>query len=141
MTIEQKNKRDWLERGYYAEQKLHALYEKCKRDRERAECVTQRYDTVVGGKSDTLRNGTQELLNVLTDSIEEYEKYAEKYASIRREISSAINALCDPVLEAILIHRHVEYIPMERIAEIMNYSGRTINRKYKEGLDKLSINL
>ena len=140
MTDEQIAKRNWLNRPYYAEKKLNALYDKCKRDRERAERVSQVYGGIDKGKSDNRENGTQKLMDVLTDSIEEYEKYAEEYVEIRREAEKAIATLDDAELEAIFIHRHLNYAKVDKIAEIMHYSSRTILDKYKKGLEKFAPN-
>lgn len=141
MTDEQKAKRDWLNRPYYAEKKLNALYDKCKRDRERAERVSQVYGGIDKGKSDNRENGTQKLMDVLTDSIEEYDKYSEEFAVARREVESAIETLNDDELEAIFIHRHLNYENVDKIANIMHYSYKTIKRKYLEGLNKMSPNV
>lgn len=140
MTDEQKAKRDWLNRAFCAEKKLNALYDKCKRDKARAERVTQVYGGIDKGKSDTRENGTQKLIDVLTDSIEEYDKYAEEFATIRREVEAVINTF-DPVTYSIFYYRHLRYLSLERIAEEMHYNEKTIRRKYIEGLDKMSANV
>lgn len=140
MTEEQIIKRNWLNRAFCAEKKLNALYDKCKRDRERAERVSQVYGGVDKGKSDSKQNGTQKLLDALADSIEEYSRYASEYAEIRREVENAIRTLNDAELEAIFIHRHLNYAKVDRIAEIMHYSNRTIIDKYKKGLEKFAPN-
>lgn len=140
MTDEQIAMRSWLNRAFYAEKKLTALTDKCKRDRERAERVTQMYGGIDKGKSDSHENGTQKLMDALMDSIEECDKYAKEYASIRREIETEISTLTEPVTEAIFIHRHINYLSMEGIAEVMHYDRATIQRKYKDGLKKLLHN-
>lgn len=140
MTEKQINKRNWLNRAFCAEKKLNALYDKCKRDRERAERVSQVYGGVGKGKSDSKQNGTQKLLDALADSIEEYSRYASEYAEIRREVENAIRTLNDAELEAIFIHRHLNYAKVDKIAEIMHYSNRTIIDKYKKGLEKFAPN-
>ena len=137
MTDEQIEKRNWLNRAYYAEKKLTALQDKCKCDKERAERVSQVYGGVDKGKSDSRENGTQKLLDALMDSIEECDRYAEVYASIRREIETEIATLNEPVTEAIFIHRHINYLSMEEIAEVMHYERSAIQRKYKDGLKKM----
>lgn len=141
MTEEQIAKRKWLNKVFYAEKKLTALEDKYKRDKARAERVTQMYGGIDKGKSDSRENGTQKLMDTLMDSREEYDKYAEEFAVARREVESAIETLDDDELEAIFIHRHLNYENVDKIAEIMHYSTRTVKRKYLEGLEKMSPNV
>lgn len=136
MTDEQIEKRKWLNRAFYAEKKLKALMHKYKCDKARAERVTAVYGGVDKGKSDSRQNGTEMLLALLADSKKEYDDYEQEYMSIRREIESKIKTL-DPVTYSIFSYRYLDYLPMEKIAEEMDYSVESIYKKHKRGLEKL----
>lgn len=141
MTEEQKKKRDWLNRAFYAEKKLNALLYKRERDKELARRVTAVYGGNDKGRTDSRENVTEMALIKLLGSDEEYSDYLKEYLSLRREIEAAISTLHEPITEAILIQRHINFMSMEKIAERMHYSTRQINRKYIDGLEKMSLNV
>ena len=140
MTPEQETKREWLNRAFYAEKKLNALLHKRECDRQRARRITAAIDGNDKGKSDSCSNSTAEALFKLLGSDEEYSSYLKEYLDIRHEIETAIHTLEDPELEAIFIHRYLDYMKIEEIAEKMNYCDRSIKIKHKEGLKKISLN-
>ena len=139
MTTEQTIKRDWLNRAFLAEKKLHALEIQCELDRERAEHITVIYDKVVGGKSSYRENHYENKLIRMLNSKEKYNKYLQEYLDMRCEIEDAIHTIDNPIIESIMVYRHLGYMSIEHIAEAMNYSDRSIKRKYLEGLDKIDI--
>ena len=141
MTDEQIVKRDWLNRAFLAEKKLHALEIQCNLDRERAEHITVIYDKVVRGKSSYRENHYENKLIRMLNSEEKYNKYLQEYLDMRCEIEDAIHTIHSHIHESILIYRHLGYMSIEHIAEAMNYSDRSIKRKYAEGLDKISLDI
>ena len=141
MTDEQTTKRDWLNRAYFAEKKLSALLYKRERDKERAEHITTVYGSIDKGRSSSYENRFENDIIRLLGSDEEYNEYLQEYMNIREEIQTAINNIHEPVTEAILIQRHLNFMSIEQIAETLNYSDRSIKRKYLEGLEKLSPNV
>lgn len=141
MTSQQRKIIAWLNRAYYAEKKLRALESLRESDRERAQRITAVYGGNNKGKSDS-RSNTQEIaLITLACSIEKYDRFLAEYNTMRREIESAIDSLHDHELEAIFIYRYLEYRTMSDIAERMHYDERTIKRKHKAGIEKLSPNV
>lgn len=141
MTVEHLEKIAWLNRAFYAEKKVKALESLRKRDRERTQQITASYGCNDKGKSDGRKNGVEEALMMLAESDEKYDNALRDYTVLRREIESAIEELHDNELESIFVYRYLEYKTMEEIAECMNYNERTILRKHKTGIEKLSPNV
>ena len=141
MTIEHLEKIAWLNRAFYAEKKVKALESIRKRDRERTQQITANYEGNDKGKSDGRKNGVEEALMMLAESNEKYDNALHDYSVLRREIESAIENLHDDELETIFMYRYLDYKTMEQIAELMNYNERTIIRKHKAGIEKLSPNV
>lgn len=141
MTIEHLEKIAWLNRAFYAEKKVKALESIRKRDRERTQRITANYEGKDKGRSDGRINGVEEALIMLAESDEKYESALHDYTVLRREIQSAIESLHDDELETIFMYRYLDYKTMEQIAELMNYSERTIRRKHFKGVEKLSGNV
>lgn len=141
MTIEHLEKIAWLNRAFYAEKKVKALESIRKRDRERTQQITANYEGKDKGKSDGRKNGVEEALMMLAESDEKYDNALHDYSLLRREIETAIESLHDDELETIFMYRYLDYKSMEQIAELMNYNSRTIIRKHKAGIEKLSPNV
>ena len=60
---------------------------------------------------------------------------------IREQITQAIEAVEDYDLQTILIRHYLAYETFETIAEKMHYEKRTIQRKHKAALEKMSLNV
>lgn len=140
MTIEHLEKIAWLNRAFYAEKKVKALESIRRRDRERTQQITASYEDNDKGKSDGRKNGVEEALMVLVESDEKYDNALHDYSVLRREIETAIESLHDDELETIFMYRYLDYKTMEQIAELMNYSKISIQRKHKKGIEKLIPN-
>lgn len=140
MTIEHLEKIAWLNRAFYAEKKVKALESIRKRDRERTQQITANYEGNDKGKSDGRKNGVEEALMMLAESNEKYDNALHDYSVLRREIESAIENLHDDELETIFMYRYLDYKTMEQIAELMNYSKISIQRKHKKGIEKMIPN-
>lgn len=67
---------------------------------------------------------------------EEYEKLLD----IRAKIDKCISSVTDPELRAILTMRYLGHTNTFVIAERLNYSRNSINRKHKAALDKIIEN-
>lgn len=140
MTDEQYAKVRWLYRAKNAEKKLNALYHKRECDRERAKRLARALEGAGTGRSDSRSNVTEESIFKLLGSGEEYEKYFSFYLSVRREIEDVIKTLEDPFDEAIFIHRYLDYMTVENIAEKMSCDLSTIKRRHKKCLEKMHPN-
>lgn len=131
----------WLKRAFYAEKKLKALEHLRESDRERAERITSVLGGNVKGKSDTRQNTVENSLIRLACSEEKYERFLDRYVSIREEVEKKISDLHNDELEALFIYRYLDYMTIEKIAEEMHYDERTVRRKHKDGLEKMSANV
>ena len=140
MTIEHLEKIAWLNRAFYAEKKVKALESIRKRDRERTQQISANYEGNDKGKSDGRKNGVEEALMMLAESDEKYDNALHHYSMLRREIETAIESLPDDELETIFMYLYLDYKTMEQIAELMNYSKISIQRKHKKGIEKLIPN-
>lgn len=141
MTKEQKEKIKWLNRAFRAEKKLGALYYHKERDKGRAVHITAAYGGNIKGKSDSRENAVEKAFITFSGSTEKYDRFLDNYISIRGEIEKSIESLHDDEIEAIFTYRYLDYLTMEKIAEKMHYDKRTIIRKHKEGIEKLSPNV
>lgn len=139
MTLEQMETSAWLNRAFYKDKKVRALRSLLERDRARAQGLTVNYGGVDKGRSDSRENGVEAAMQICAQTEKEYDASLCEYEAIRREVKAVINGLHDDVLEALLTYRYLEGLPMEEIAERMHYDSRTILRKHKIGLDKLSL--
>lgn len=138
MTLEQMETSAWLNRAFYKEKKVRALRSLLERDRARAQGLSVNYEGIDKGHSDGRENGVEAALQICAETSEAYDKALCEYDTIRREVSQIINGMHDDELEAIFIYRYLDGMSMEEIAERMHYDSRTILRKHKIGLDKLS---
>jgi DNA-directed RNA polymerase specialized sigma24 family protein len=141
MTEQQNELIKWLNRAFYAEKKLKALEHLRESDRERAERITSVLGSNIKGKSDTRQNNAENSLIRLACSEEKYERFLDRYISLREEVEKKISDLHNDELEALFIYRYLDYMTMEKIAEEMHYDERTIKRKHKAGIEKLSPNV
>ena len=141
MTEEQIKKSRWLNRAFYKDIKVQALKSLKDRDRERAEGMNGDSDDNSESKSETPKNGTYEAYMKYLETEEKYQQALCEYNTVRKEIEAAIEALNDDELEAVFVFRYLEGKHINEIAEEMHYDTRTIIRKHKAGLDKLSPNV
>ncbi len=139
MTLEQMETSAWLNRAFYKDKKVRALRSLLERDRARAQGLTVNYVGVDKGRSDSRENGVETAMQICAETSEAYDKALCEYNAMRREVSQVINGMRDDELEAIFIYRYLDGLSMEEIAERMHYDSRTILRKHKIGLDKLSL--
>ncbi len=138
MTDEQLEKVAWLNRAFHAEKKVRALGSLLERDKERAEDISANYDKNDKGKSDSRTNGIEEILLLLAESEEKHAKALREYVGYRSEIRKSLEELHDDELEALFTLRYLNYQTMDEIAFEMGYDKRSIQRKHKLGLEKLS---
>lgn len=139
MTEEQRRKAQWLNRAFYAEKLAKALMDKRDRDRSLAERISKCAGGSGGGMP--TGNSTEDALLRLAETEEKLQAKLKVLVSLRDEINTAITAINDPELEAILIRRYLNYEPMETIADKMHYARMTIHRKHLQALDKMLLNV
>lgn len=137
MTLEQMETSAWLNRAFYKDKKVKALRSLLERDRARAQGLAVNYEGIDKGHSDGRENGVEAALQICAETSEAYDKALCEYDTIRREVSLVINGMHDDEMEALLTYRYLEGLPMEEIAERMNYSVRSVKYKHKQALDKV----
>ena len=139
MTVDEMRK--WLGRAFRADKKAQALNALVQQRREHATGLVRTSEGNDKGRSDGSKNGTENAYIQLADieaQLEECKKEADKAAA---EIFDAINSVHDDDLEAVLINRYLNYMTIEKTAEFMGYSPRTICRKTDAAIAKLSQNV
>lgn len=137
MTLEQMETSAWLNRAFYKDKKVKALRSLLERDRARAQGLALNYEGIDKGHSDGRENGVEAALQICAETSEAYDKALCEYDTIRSEVSLVINGMHDDEMEALLTYRYLEGLPMEEIAERMNYSVRSVKYKHKQALDKV----
>lgn len=126
MTELQEQKIQWLSRAKSAQQKINVLQSLRKRE-ERQFQEIQSFEN-----SDDLVQRIRKLQL-------QTQHQMSSLISIQEEITRLIESIPDMQLQSILIRRYLIGETMEQIAEAMFYDVRTIQRKHKEALDALDI--
>lgn len=129
----------WLQRAYRAYKKAESLETLLRTSRMHAEglCVSGEYNRTA--KTDTRLNGTENAFMKLADIEQQYDDQKLKFVKAFCEIKKAIGLLDDSELKVVLIHRYLLFHTIERTAELMNYSPKTVKRKQKKAIQKLTL--
>ena len=133
--------RRWLNRAFYADKKAKALDMLVQQCRERATGLVRATEGNDKGRSSTSKNGTENALIQLAEMEDKAEKLSAEAVKITAEIWEAIIGLHDDDLEAVLINRYILFQTVEQTAESMGYDPRTVMRKIKKAIEKLSPNV
>ncbi len=113
----------WLNRAFSEEMKLEALRDYKQRKVEQAER---------GG------NGTDRKAIERMAAETQYLEQEQIVAACRKEIKQAIEQVQDPVLEAILIRRYLNFEQLEEIAVHTHYSVRAVSYKLQQAQEKIA---
>lgn len=141
MTVEELELKNWLHRAFYADKKAKALGMLVEQCRGRAQGLSSSGDGNDTSKSSSAKNGTENALMKLAEMEERFERQKVECVNISDEVSQAISKLNDIDLEAVLIHRYLLFHTVEETAEILNYDPRTVKRKIKAAIKKMSPNV
>ena len=133
--------RRWLNRAFYADKKAKALDMLVQQCRERATGLVRATEGNDKGRSSTSKNGTENALIQLAEIEDKAERLSAEAVKITAEIWEAILGLNDDDLEAVLINRYILFRTVEQTAESMGYDPRTVMRKIKKAIEKLSPNV
>lgn len=133
--------RRWLNRAFYADKKAKALDMLVLQCRERATGLVRVTEGNDKGRSSTSKNGTENALIQLAEIEDKAERLSAEAVKITAEIWEAILGLNDDDLEAVLINRYILFRTVEQTAESMGYDPRTVMRKIKKAIEKLSPNV
>lgn len=90
-------------------------------------------------ENEKIASGThdQRLLGLIREQTSALNEEYEKLIDIRSKIDKCISSIDDPELKAILTLRYLGHTNTFTIAERLNYSRNSINRKHKAALDKI----
>ena len=138
-TIPEIELKQWLNRAFYADKKAKALEMLVSQCRERAQGLSRSGEGNDTGKSDGVKNGTENALMKLAEMEKRFERQKVECVNISDEISKAIEKLHDLDLETVLVHRYLLFHTIEQTAEIMNYSPRAVRHKQKKAIEKLCL--
>lgn len=137
MTTEELDMKHWLNRAFYAEKKARALEMLVSQCRERAQGLSHSSEGNDTSHSATPKNGTENALVKLAETIEKAEAQKAEAACLVSEIWDAISQLHDDDLETVLIHRYILFHTIEQTAELLNYHPNTVKKKTDRAVQKL----
>lgn len=122
-----REKKQWLQRGWKLENELKALEEAKRQAWERVTGITAKLseDKVQIGE----HNGQEEALARYIDYQRLLDEQTDRLIDIRTEITKAIFALENSTQRALLLKRYLEFKPWEQIAEEMNYSEEYVRKE------------
>lgn len=141
MTENELTTRHWLNRAFYADKKAKALEMLVRQCRERAEGLSRCSEGNDKGRSDGTENGTENALMKLAEMERQADAQRVEAVNVSAEIQTIISELHDDDLEAVLIHRYLLFETVEQTAESIGYDPRTVMRKIKKAIEKLSPNV
>ena len=113
----------WLNRAFFEEMKLEAFRDYKQRKAEYAEQIGNGTDTKAIEKT------------IAEEKCLEQERIV---AACREEIEQAIEQIQDPVLEAVLIRRYLNFEQLDEIAAHMHYSVRAVSYKLQQAREKIA---
>lgn len=131
--------KDWLKRVYNTYREVESLETLLAASRMHAEGLDRSGKYNYTGKSDTRLNGTENALIRFADTERRYNQQMQELVKVTEEVADAIALLNDNELEVILIHRYLYFHTIEQTAELMNYSPKTVKRKQKKAIQKLTL--
>ena len=82
-------------------------------------------------------DNTGEIKAMIATQNEKLDHECKRLVEIRSKIDKCISSIDDPELKAILTLRYLGHTNTFTIAERLNYSRNSINRKHKAALDKI----
>ena len=133
-----REKKQWLMRGWKLEGEIKALEEAKKRALERAASVTVRLSEDKVQTSEY--NRQEEAIARYIDYELLIDQQTDRLIDIRTEITKAIFALENSTLRTLLLKRYLEFKPWEQIAEEMGYDCRWLLRLHGKALTLIQIN-
>lgn len=137
MTDAQMEKAAVLNRLWYVEMKLSALYSLKENDRKLAEKFIKMFPDK--DDKEMLDRCVEEAQSHYKRTSEQYMQILSQYGRLREQTERIINTANEPEYIMILTARYIEHKTWETIAE-ENFLGlRTVKYKYLKALDAVSI--
>ena len=140
VTEEQVGIIKWLNRAFYADNKIKALEAVREKNRalEAKYSISYEHDSSESGKHD---NSQERILHEIGDNDLAIKQELDALVGVRTEISQAIKQLNNDELETILNMRYLGYMNMQQIADKLHYDRKTIQRKHIVAIDKIKMSL
>lgn len=135
MTVDEFKYR--LNRGFRANQKIKALEQYIEMSKQRITDVSVSYGNDGSSKSINAENGTENKIYGHLENEEEINAEIARLKKVPEEIRREIAKLNDDDLEAVLIHRYLNFRTHEQTAEIMGYSVESVKKKQKKAIEIL----
>ncbi len=112
--------KEWLNRGYRIDREINALL----RERERSLTLATKTTAAAGGErvQSSRGNSTEARFVNYADYTTLIDERIDELYAVKREILEAVNRVGDNTLRQLLIHRYIEFMRWEKIAEEMHYS-------------------
>lgn len=124
------NAREWLNRGWKINREMDALIQSKMNLFLRVTRTTTPYEKDMGG-------GTQDPHKM--DKYAEYcalvDQKAADLAQVSEDILNGISKIGDTRYRTILIHRYLNFMTWENIAQVTGYSRRHVTRLYAEAMN------
>lgn len=136
MTDEQLEKIAYLNRAFYADNKIKALEAVRLRNKSIAERCTASYENS-GGTSGGHENSQERILHQICDDDLKIAEQIDNLLNCRRDVQTAIAEVKNDEYETILYMRYLAYMGMQEIADTLHYDRKTITRKHLSALDKV----
>ena len=127
----------WLNRGFYANQKIKALKQYIETSKQRITGVSVSYGNDGSSKSINAENGTENKIYIYLEIEEKINAEIAELENVSEEIRGEIAKLNDNDLESVLIHRYLNFHTHEQTAEIMGYSVESVKKKQKKAIEIL----
>ena len=128
----------FLNKAFHLEKNITALVAVHESNISLAEKCTANYQNTGAGKSINNENGQENIIHKTIDLSDKINSEIDKLIDARNEVSELINTLDNAEYKAILTRRYLLYQSTQEIADIMNYCGKTIQRKHKQAIDNIT---
>lgn len=126
--------REWLNRGYHADERMRNLQDRIAVYRSAAERITSSISGAPGGAAESR---VERYAVMIAESEEAWLKELREIGNIRREICEAIASIGDARVQSVLEDRYIHNLPWREIARLNNYDESTVYRLHRKGLEAI----
>lgn len=125
----------YLNQAFYMDKRINALLAEKEINISLATRCTANYNS---GSNNQRQNSMEKILSRIIDQEKEIDEEIDRLTDLRKEIVAVIEKLPNDGEKSILRMRYLAYMPLAKIAGIMGCDRRTIQRKHKSAIVKLS---
>ena len=138
MTQEQLKIIAYLNQAFYLDKNITALIAAHESNISLTQRCTASYENSGAGRTTNNENNQENAIHKLIDLSDKINKEIDKLVDARNKIADIISKIDNPESKAILTRRYLLYQSIQDIADIMHYSGKTIQRKHKHAIDNIT---